>query len=59
MNSFIPCGKNCLYQKDGQCTLENLFAVNNVNLISDCIYYKPKSNTISLECEKQKNTAVK
>ncbi len=41
MNSLIPCDKNCIYQKDGCCSLEYPTGINNYILNMDCAYFTP------------------
>lgn len=35
----INCSSNCIHQKDGKCSLDNV-AMNSTLITTDCIYYE-------------------
>ncbi|NMB30774.1 MAG: hypothetical protein GX988_04980 [Clostridiales bacterium] len=37
--NLITCNKDCIFQNDGYCTLDNL-KIENYSGESDCCYYK-------------------
>lgn len=41
MNSLIPCGKKCKFQKDGYCNLEQITVLSNLTQDNECIYFIP------------------
>ena len=46
----INCSANCIYQKDGKCSFENIYA-KPLTLGSDCAYYSPSKNHISSQTQ--------
>ena len=36
----INCSANCIYQKDGKCSYENIFA-KTLTVGADCAYFSP------------------
>ena len=46
----INCTSNCIYQKDGKCTLNTLnnssINTNNINTNSKCIYFQNSNKSM-------------
>jgi hypothetical protein len=38
----ISCSLNCIYQKDGRCTLDNV-TMNSSSVRENCLYFKQKN----------------
>lgn len=41
--NLINCGKDCVHQKDGQCTLETVSPVSG-SKVDGCCYFKPRQD---------------
>lgn len=44
MMSFIPCSANCVFQSEGQCTLQYTTVIGRVSVPrSECLHYIPRN----------------
>ena len=38
----IGCSSNCIYQQDGNCTLDDV-TINTVSMSADCVFFQEKT----------------
>lgn len=56
--NLITCSKDCIFQNDGYCTLDNL-QINNYSGESDCCYYNRIADNSEDDAQKpSRNTSM-
>ncbi len=55
--NLITCSKDCIFQNDGYCTLDNL-QIKNYSGESDCCYYNKIAEGLKENAEKPKQNFI-
>ena len=62
--NLINCSKNCIHQRDGQCTLETAAPVSD-SKVDGCCYFRARDsagdgrdNNLGTQTEPQKGTVI-